>query len=359
MICPQCQAANLNDVTVCSSCGAAIPSGSSHIDPAATTDPVSPQNNDIPSASSSIEALTSEELNAQAELLAQKVREKRARAALASAASSNSLSADTPVTPPKVQQLEREMSMLLGLVSISVVGIASLMFYFNMPEYRKAELVAFMNKGGEKTIQTANDQSPHASSTLPAKEAEVPMSAETRQESAPVEVVDAPEAQPGMMQLAVAENESPSANAQPTSTLETNLAKKTDQLSLSPRNKQHVEAETTNPPTGLIPATKASRTTKVAVADKSVMSNKSRKREVAGCNPNAKGTECSHRYVVTFKRFWGPILEERVYPTREMSMRAQDLWYREGKILEVDGSINEAYVVKPKDFSPVPGFPVS
>lgn len=67
---------------------------------------------------------------------------------------------------------------------------------------------------------------------------------------------------------------------------------------------------------------------------------------------------CEHRYIVTFKRTWGPILEERAYSSREMSLRAQELWHREGKILEPDGEINDTYEVKPKTFTPIPGHSV-
>jgi hypothetical protein len=60
-------------------------------------------------------------------------------------------------------------------------------------------------------------------------------------------------------------------------------------------------------------------------------------------------------YVAKFKGAFGKVVERRSYPTEEMRQQALDLWHRELKILEPDGSINDKYVPKKQGFCPIPG----
>jgi hypothetical protein len=357
MICPRCQAANPNQATTCLSCGAAISPASNRIDPSTNPDPVSA---DIPSPVSPNEEVSSEALTAQAELLAQKIREKRARAALANAAASSSPPAGTPAKPPKDEQLEREMILLLGLVFVSAIGVAGLVIDLNIPEDHKEPVTAF--KAGEEAFQTANTQAlPPAQAgqeqQAPAPAIEETIAEEDQENTEPVAVDQ--ETELNETQVASLEEDSAPVAAVPAQAPAAENA--VDQASPASNHRPPIEPARTTQHATFSPSagSKASRAMKVAVVDKSIAPNKNRKRGAAACDPNAEGADCSHRYVVTFRRFWGPVLEERVYPTRKMSIRAQELWRIEGKILEVDGSINETYVVKPKVFAPVPGFPVS
>lgn len=61
------------------------------------------------------------------------------------------------------------------------------------------------------------------------------------------------------------------------------------------------------------------------------------------------------KHKAIFRRIFGIVVTERSYPTEEMKQRALDLWTREQKILEPNGSINTKYVLKPETFSPIPG----
>jgi len=360
MICPQCRSANPDEATTCLSCRAAIKPESSQTNPSASPDSVP---TDISSPASPNDEVSSEELTAQAELLAQKIREKRARAALASASASISPPADTSAKPPKAKQLEREMILLLGLVFVGAIGVAGLVIDLNMPEDHKKQVTAF--KGGEETFQTVNAQPLHPVQADQEQQALAPAREEAIDDAGQGitgSVAADQETERGEAQVASVEEISAPIAFKPAPVPVADAAEKAvDQTSPAPTTRPRMEPVRTtqraafSPPAG----PKASRSMKVAVVDKSMASNKNRKRGEAGCNPNAENTNCTHRYVVTFKRFWGPVLEERVYPTRRMSIRAQELWYREGKILEVDGSINEAYVVKPKVFAPVPGYPIS
>jgi len=62
--------------------------------------------------------------------------------------------------------------------------------------------------------------------------------------------------------------------------------------------------------------------------------------ETAGSSPQ--------QHHVTFKGPFGIPVEKRNYPSEQMKQKALDLWDREKKILEPDGSINDKYVVKQK-----------
>jgi len=56
-------------------------------------------------------------------------------------------------------------------------------------------------------------------------------------------------------------------------------------------------------------------------------------------------------YYATFKGAFGITVEKRSYHSEQMKQKALDLWEREKKILEPDGSINDKYVLKPKPAS--------
>lgn len=73
--------------------------------------------------------------------------------------------------------------------------------------------------------------------------------------------------------------------------------------------------------------------------------------------PNtAAGTpEPAEKHKAVFRRIFGIVVTERSYPSEAMKQRALDLWAREQKILEPDGSITTKYALKPETFSPIPG----
>lgn len=60
-------------------------------------------------------------------------------------------------------------------------------------------------------------------------------------------------------------------------------------------------------------------------------------------------------YKVAFKVGFGQLAETRTYPSKQMRNRALELWTLEQKILEPDGTVNDKYVLKEAEFSPIPG----
>jgi hypothetical protein len=69
-----------------------------------------------------------------------------------------------------------------------------------------------------------------------------------------------------------------------------------------------------------------------------------------------KVEEPKHEYPAKFKGAYGKVEERRTYPTEEMKNKAVDLWDREGKILEPDGTITTpASMVKKTDVPGIPG----
>lgn len=61
-------------------------------------------------------------------------------------------------------------------------------------------------------------------------------------------------------------------------------------------------------------------------------------------------------YPAKFKGAFGKVVERRTYPTEEMKNRAVNMWDREGKILEPDGTITvPAHALKKEDAPGVPG----
>jgi hypothetical protein len=72
-------------------------------------------------------------------------------------------------------------------------------------------------------------------------------------------------------------------------------------------------------------------------------------------NPNTSaGKPESKAYKAQFRQLFGMVIIERTYPSMAMKQRALNLWTREQKILEPDGSINDKYAPKRKA-SPIPG----
>lgn len=59
---------------------------------------------------------------------------------------------------------------------------------------------------------------------------------------------------------------------------------------------------------------------------------------------------------VNFRTAFGLVsVEKRTYPNAEMKHKAIKMWDNGQRLLEPDGSINEKYMVKPKDSSEIPG----
>lgn len=80
--------------------------------------------------------------------------------------------------------------------------------------------------------------------------------------------------------------------------------------------------------------------------------------------PRVEDTEPKHidsksgslaEFTVSFELAFGIVVESRTYPTLQMKRKALDLWKRERKILEPDGTINEKYVLRPQSPGPIPG----
>ena len=277
-----------------------------------------------------------EELKAKAEWLAKRIQAKRALAARLTALGN---SARNP--SPAISKIESEMSLILGGIFVGAIALSFTAVYFSMPGH-EAEAVRgrvsdFVSEARSKAVKEVKaDTRPAAvASNSAGLQVESGVQSEIAPPSSPAPasmlVASSEPAQPE----GVAMQASSSASGTASHTLDTAAANSFARGSMddpSPEFSKPVHKK---------------------------RSAKHRARQVAaGCLPGHQGT-CSPQYVVSFKRFWGPVLEERVYPNRKMTRRARMLWDREGKILEADGTINDKYVVKPKTFAPIPGFPVS
>lgn len=72
--------------------------------------------------------------------------------------------------------------------------------------------------------------------------------------------------------------------------------------------------------------------------------------------PTPEDNDSPKKYHANFKGPFGIIVEKRTYPTEEMKKKALALWGSERKILELDGSINDKYVLRqPQTSGPIPG----
>jgi hypothetical protein len=264
----------------------------------------------------------------------------------------------------RVIQVEKQMSMLLGVLFMATLALGALAVYLNLPDeeqqsYRVSPLAALIERALNSPLQHTHTQ------TFTGREIGAPMlynaNASTALQKIENALEEAPPAanklqaggegkkrkskekvlQPKMekpIQEAKAEPP-PLHTLQPVASVEVPAAPPAENASMPPEKTEDPNAN------------------KVAVVDRSIVSDKPPKRHKSGCVLDKDTEECASRYVVTFKRKWGPIVEERAYPNPEMSQRAQELWRREGKILEPNGKINDSYVVKPKTFSPIPGHP--
>jgi len=67
-------------------------------------------------------------------------------------------------------------------------------------------------------------------------------------------------------------------------------------------------------------------------------------------------TKISEDLTVNFRTAFGLVsVEKRTYPNAEMKNKAIKMWDNGQRLLEPDGSINEKYMVKPKDSNEIPG----
>ena len=271
-----------------------------------------------------------EELRAKAEWLAKRIQAKRALAAKLSALSD---SARNPL--PSISKIETEMSLIVGGIFVGAIALSFTAVYFDMPGHeaetvrgRVADLVSDARK--EAVGEAQADTRPQTVAT--AQTALQPESGRPFKAAPSAATVEVSDVEPTPLEGAATAASSSTALQDTSNTV-------------------------TVPKAG-------SNAMENSAADfsKPVHSKRNAKHRAqqlaASCVPTHQG-KCNPQYVVSFKRFWGPVLEERVYPNRKMTSRARTLWDREGKILEADGTINDKYVVKPKTFSPIPGFPAS
>jgi hypothetical protein len=67
-------------------------------------------------------------------------------------------------------------------------------------------------------------------------------------------------------------------------------------------------------------------------------------------------TKVSEDLTVNFRTAFGLVsVEKRTYPNAEMKHKAIKMWDNGQRLLEPDGSINDKYMVKPKDSNAIPG----
>ena len=78
-------------------------------------------------------------------------------------------------------------------------------------------------------------------------------------------------------------------------------------------------------------------------------------KEKEGAKEDTKEEEPFTGYKVAFRVGFGQLAETRTYPSKQMRNRALELWTLEQKILEPDGTVNDKYVLKKAEFSPIPG----
>jgi hypothetical protein len=279
--------------------------------------------------------------------------------------SADILGASPYITQPtvgrkRIGQAERDMAWGLGALFIISIGLAYLGVYLNLPEdekpYAAASPMAYlieqtlrkpkMEKVNFETYIGYEVGSPmmyDAKAALGLREVEkvmaaVPPATGKRKVVAEETPVEEPAAAPEPKKpVPVAEVEAVPVPAPKPAPVEV--------AALAPAEKAVPS-----------PGKDSSETARVQVVDRSIVSEKPPKLAKAGCSEGGNKDDCA-RHVVTFRRNWGPVLEERVYSSEEMSQRARELWQREGKILEPNGGINESYVVKPKAFTPIPGHP--
>jgi hypothetical protein len=303
MKCPHCRFENLHRSLVCTSCGSVLRATANA--GATSTEQIS---GDLLSGSE-------EALKAKAEWLAKRIQAKRALAARISPATINSPRRHASAIP----RIESEMSLILGGVFLGAIALSFTTVYFSMPEQeasavrdrftdlvREAKREAVKEANADAAIGTTMQAS--ASAQMMAMQPVAPTPAATNQTTA---------------ETAIPAHEPRGSSA--ASLFEAGPSKFV--AAAKPRHRGDIYRQ---------------GTPKLA----------------AGCT-SGHPQKRARQYVVSFRRFWGGVLEERIYPNRRMSRRAQTLWDREGKILEADGTINEKYAIRRKTFTPIPGYPVS
>lgn len=334
MKCPQCRLENPAGTTVCTSCGSPL--------------------------FTAADSASEEAARAQ--------RRKRAFSSGVDISGSSPYITQPSAGRQRVSQVERQMSVLLGGLFVIVMAVSALAIYLNVPKegepYYGSPFAAMIEHALRKPVRNASAE------TWTGKEIGAAMLYDVNAQFRDIDAMLA-EAPSAAGQRTYVESATESMEPEQPRPRREKRAKKTEPIQeaapevLPPLETPTVEAqpvqvaavapvEATAPP----PRKEPPATNQVAVVDRSITSEKPRKRLKSGCMAEEGESACGHRYVVEFKRTWGPVLEERVYPSREMSQRAQALWHREGKILEPNGKINETYVVKPKTFSPIPGHSV-
>jgi outer membrane biosynthesis protein TonB len=360
MKCPQCQLENPAVMNVCTSCGAELFPG---------VEKQRRASGNSPDSSSRIPPQQKAAI-AEAEQASREMRRKRAFSGSAEITGSSPYITQPSIGRQRVGQIERQMSMALGLLFVIVIGVAAWVVTLNLPDdekpYAGSPLAFLIEEALRKPNKKVNAEtyigyeigSPmmyDAKAALGLREVETAL-VEAPAAAGKTDAVQ-PEQQPQVVeQVPRLQKEEPprpeKIEAMPLSPTPPAQSAATPEP-VQVANLKPVE-KTEPPPPPEEPQASASR---VPVVDRSIVSEKPRKRAKSGCMAEEGSKDCAHRHVVTFKRNWGPVLEERIYPSRDMSRRAQELWRREGKILEPDGRINDTYVLKPKSFSPIPGHP--
>jgi hypothetical protein len=359
MKCPQCQQENSAGTTFCISCGAGLIPGTRskrrkapEENPADTAAPQSSQT----------------EAAAEAERIALLLRKK---SAFPESTGTSRYITQPSVGIERVSQIEKQMSLLLGGLLIGAVLLGLLGVYLNLPEeeqpYRVSPLAGLIEQILNKPPQKADMQSLadqkigapmlyHVNTETSLAEVEATL-AKAPASASPVGTTEEMQKQPPRekRQEKVQEQQAPEKPSQDDEE-PIQMAKLETPSVQPPPLPEPVATPATSPANDAPPAARMHpNENKVAVVDRTIVAKKPLKRDSLGCAIDQDPQECSPGYVVTFKRVWGQVVEERIYPSGEMSRRALELWHREGKILEPNGKINETYVVKPKTFSPIPG----
>jgi hypothetical protein len=360
MKCPQCQLENPVGTNTCLACGAAFANAAP---PKSREDTDGTPESAFASAENA-QAQDQAEAAAETERAARELRRKRAFSGSAEITGFSPYITQPTLGRKRVSQVEREMGWGLGALFIVAIGVAYWVVYINLPEdekpYAAGSPVAFLiehvlrKPQAEKVnfetyigFEVGSPMMYDAKAALGLREVEKTMAAAPPAAS----VQPAVEQEPAEEPAHVPEPKKP--EPKPAAEVETAPAPAPTPPPAP------VEVAVLAPVETVVPATKVEQpeVSRVPVVDRSIDSEKPPKRTKSGCPAGANDKDCAQRHVVTFRRNWGPVLEERVYGSEEMSRRARQLWQREGKILEPNGRINDTYIVKPKTFTPIPGHP--
>lgn len=344
MKCLQCQSENRAGAAMCHACGLAMPHEEQVRHPPAelgNTAQVrrSPQMQNVP---------TSERSHTDPML--------RKRRAISENASARAYITHPSISTRQINQAEKQMNLVLGALFLGVIGTGMVAVYINYPNedipYAGSPLTALIDDTLRKHVQK-NRVAIHAVHPIGS-----PLLYSTRVNPALKEVEAALKAAPPAA-IPVANAKAALPPVEPAlrpvpETPPTEIVK-LEEPALPP-----LQAEEPSPPPvaesePVLKQAELSPANKVPVIDRSIVSEKPRKRLESGCVLDEKLQDCTPRYVVTLKSKRGKVVEERFYPSREMSKKAQELWHREGKILEPNGKINDRHAQKPKTFTPFPG----